>query len=431
MSPEIVGVIGLVILVVLLLLRMWIGAAMALVGFLGYAYIRGVESAFGVVSQIPFSTVADYPLIAVPLFIFMGVIIFQSGVGADLYDTAYKWVGQLRGGLAMATVLACALFAAITGVSGPAIVTMGKVAVPEMRKYNYDDKLATGSIACAGTLAFLIPPSVAFIIYGILTENSIGKLFMAGVLPGLLLASLFVLTIMMITARNPKAGPAGPKTSFIEKIVSMKGTWPTVLLFLLVLGGIYMGIFTPTEAGAVGAFGAIVITTAYRRLNFRKFLDSLLEAGQTTAFVFLLIIGAFILMKFLAISKLPFLLGETIAGLGVPTIVIFGAIVLLYIILGMFLDIISAVILTIPIMYPLALSLGFDPIWYGVITVILIEMGLVTPPVGLDVFILSGAVDVPLFTIFRGVLPFVIAELVCIIILYFVPQIALFLPGTM
>ena len=431
MSPEIVGVIGLVVLVTLLLLRMWIGAAMALVGFLGFAYIRGVESAFGVVSQIPFSTVADYPLIAVPLFIFMGVIIFQSGIGRDLYETAYKWVGQLRGGLAMSTVLACALFAAITGVSGPAIVTMGKVAVPEMRKYNYDDKLATGSIACAGTLAFLIPPSVAFIIYGILTENSIGKLFMAGVLPGLLLAGLFIATIMIITARNPKAGPAGPKTSFIEKIVSMKGTWPTVLLFLLVLGGIYMGIFTPTEAGAVGAFGAIVITTAYRRLNFRKFLDSLLEAGQTTAFVFLLIIGAFILMKFLAISKLPFLLGDTIAGLDVPTVVIFAAIVLLYIILGMFLDIISAVILTIPIMYPLALSLGFDPLWYGVITVILIEMGLVTPPVGLDVFILSGAVDVPLFTIFRGVLPFLVAEIICIIILYFVPQIALFLPGTM
>lgn len=431
MSPEIIGVIGLAVLIALLFAGMWIGAAMAMVGFLGYAAIRGIESAFGVVAQIPFSTVADYPLIAVPMFIFMGVIIFRSGVGADLYYTAYKWVGQLRGGLAMATVLACALFAAITGVSGPAIVTMGKVAVPEMRKHNYDDKLATGSIACAGTLAFLIPPSVAFIIYGILTENSIGKLFMAGVLPGILLASLFVLTIVIITARDPKAGPAGPKTSFIDKIVSLKGIWPTVLLFILVLGGIYGGIFTPTEAGAVGAFGAIVITVAYRRLNFRKFLDSLLEAGQTTAFVFLLIIGAFILMKFLAISKLPFLLGDTIAGLPVPPMVIFAAIVILYIILGMFLDIISAVILTIPIIYPLSLSLGFDPLWFGVVLVILIEMGLVTPPVGLDVFILSGAIDVPLFTIFRGVLPFLVAMIICIVLLAVFPQIALWLPGTM
>ena len=431
MSPEIVGVIGLALLLALLFAGMWIGAAMALVGLLGYAYIVGIQPAYAIVSQIPFTTMAWYPLTCVPLFVFMGIVIFHSGVGKDLYDTAYTWLGQLRGGLAMATVVACALFAAITGLSSPALATLGKVAVPEMRKHNYDDKLATGSIACAGTLAFLIPPSVAFIIYGILTENSIGKLFMAGVLPGILLASLFVLTIVIITARDPKAGPAGPKTSFREKIVSLKLTWPTVLLILLLLGGIYTGFFTPTQAGAVGAFGAIVITTAYRRLNFKKFLDSLLEAGQTTAFVFLLIIGAFILMKFLAISKLPFLLGETITGLDVPTIVIFAAIVLLYVILGMFLDIISAVILTIPIMYPLALSLGFDPLWYGVITVILIQMGLVTPPVGLDVFILSGAVDVPLFTIFRGVFPFIIAMIVCIIILYFAPQIALFIPSTM
>ena len=431
MSPEIIGVIGLIVLLVLLFAGMWIGAAMALVGFAGFAVIRGVDPAFGVVSQIPFSTVGDYPLIAVPMFIFMGVIIFRSGVGADLYYTAHKWVGQQRGGLAMATVFACVLFGAITGVSGPAVVTMGKVAVPEMRKYNYDDKLATGSIVCAGTLAFLIPPSVAFIIYGILTENSIGKLFIAGVIPGILLASLFVLTIAIITARNPKAGPAGPKTSFMEKVLSLKGTWPTVLLFLLVLGGIYGGIFTPTEAGAIGAFGAIIITTISRRLDFRKFLDSLLEAGQTTAFVFLLIIGAFILMKFLAISKLPFLLGDTIAGLPVPPMVIFAAIVLLYVILGMFLDVISAVILTIPVIYPLAMSLGFDPLWFGVILVILIEMGLVTPPVGLDVYILSGAIDVPLFTIFKGVLPFLVAMIIGIILLAIFPEIATWLPSTM
>ena len=218
MSPEAIGIIGLVVLLILLFAGMWIGAAMAIVGFVGYAVIRGVDSAFGVVSQIPFSTVGDYPLIAVPMFIFMGVIIFRSGVGADLYYTAFKWVGQQRGGLAMATVFACVLFGAITGVSGPAVVTMGKVAVPEMRKYKYDDKLATGSIVCAGTLAFLIPPSVAFIIYGILTENSIGKLFIAGFLPGILLASLFVLTIMLITLRDPKAGPAGQLAAIMRSL---------------------------------------------------------------------------------------------------------------------------------------------------------------------------------------------------------------------
>jgi len=431
MSPEIIGVIGLVVLVALLFARMWIGAAMAMVGFLGYAYIMGIKPAFGVISQIPFSTMSWYPLTTVPLYVFMGVILFQAGVGKDLYDTAYTLVGQLRGGLAMATVIACALFASITGISAPALVTMGKVALPAMRKYKYDDTLALGSIACAGTLAFLIPPSMSFIIYGILTETSIARLYMAGFIPGILLAGLFIATIAIITARRPAAGPAGPKTSLVGKVVSLKGTWPTLLLFIVVLGGIYLGVFTPTEGGAVGAFGALVITAAMRRLNFKKLRDSILEATQTTALVMFLIIGAYILMKFLAVSKLTILMGTTVAGLPVSPMVIFAGIVVLYIILGMFLDIISAVILTIPVVYPLILALGFDPIWFGVVITILIEMGLVTPPVGLDAFILSGAIDVPLSTIFRSVVPFLIAEIVCIVLLVIFPQIALFLPSTM
>ena len=431
MSPEIIGVIGLGVLVVLLFARMWIGAAMAMVGFLGYAYIMGINPAFAVISQIPFSTISWYPMTTVPLYIFMGVVLFQSQVGKDLYDTAYTLVGQLRGGLSIATVIACALFAAITGISAPALVTMGKVALPAMRKYNYDDKLALGSIACAGTLAFLIPPSVVLIIYGVLTENSISRLYMAGFLPGVLLAGLFIATILIITTHRPTAGPAGPKTSFREKVVSLKGTWPTVLLFIVVLGGIYLGVFTPTEGGAVGAFGALVITAAMRRLNFQKLRDAFLEATQTTALVMLLIMGAYILMKFLAVSKLTILMGTTVAGLDVPPLVIFAGIVLLYIILGMFLDIISAVILTIPVIYPMVIALGFDPIWFGVIVMILVEMGLVTPPVGLDVFVLSGAIGVPLSTIFRGVAPFLVAMIICIVLLIAFPQIALFLPGTM
>lgn len=431
MSPEIIGVIGLGVLVALLFARMWIGAAMALVGFIGYAYLMGINPAFAVISIIPFSTMSWYPMTCIPLYVFMGVILYQSAVGKDLYDTAYKWVGQLRGGLSVATVLACALFAAITGISAPAIVTMGKVALPAMRKYNYDDKLSLGSIACAGTLAFLIPPSIGLIIYGVLTETSIAKLYVAGFVPGLLLTCLFIATIMIITARNPKAGPAGPKTSLREKVVSLKGTWPTLLLFIVVLGGIYMGVFTPTEGGAVGAFGALVITAAMRRLNFQKLRDSILEATQTTAFIMLLIIGAYILMKFLAVSKLTILMGTTVAGLPVPPLVIFAGIVLLYLILGMFLDIMAAIILTIPVIFPLVIALGFDPIWFGVIVVILVEMGLVTPPVGMDAFILSGAVDAPLSTIFRGVVPFIVAMIICIVLLTAFPQIALWLPGTM
>lgn len=431
MSPEILGVIGLVVLLILLFAGMWIGAAMAVVGFFGYAIIIGFGPAFGMVSQIPFTTMAWYPLTCVPLFIFMGVIIFQSGVGKDLYMTAYTLVGQLRGGLAMATVIACALFAAITGVSAPALATLGKVAVPEMKKYKYDEKLALGSLACAGTMAFLIPPSVAFIIYGILTETSIARLFMAGFLPGLLLTSLFIVTILIITTLNPKAGPTGPKTTLKEKIVSLKYTWPMVALFLLVLGGIYGGVFTPTEAGAIGAFGALVISIVMGRMTFKKFLDSVLEAGRTTAFVMLLIIGAYILMKFLAVSKLTILLGTTVANLPVPPMAVFAAIMVLYIILGMFLDIMSAVILTIPVLFPVIISLGFDPLWYGVMLVILIEMGLVTPPVGMDAFVLSGVTGIPLSTIFKGVAPFLLAAIVCIILLAIFPQIVLFLPSTM
>jgi C4-dicarboxylate transporter DctM subunit len=431
MSPEIAGIIGLAVLLILLFSGMWIGAAMATVGFFGYAYIVGIHPAFAMVSQIPFTTMAWYPLTCVPLFVFMGIVIFHSGVGEDLYKTAYTLVGQLRGGLAMATVIACALFAAITGVSSPALATLGKVAVPEMKKRKYDEKLALGSLVCAGTMAFLIPPSVAFIIYGILTETSIARLFIAGFLPGILLSALFISTIALITARNPEAGPAGPKTSFIEKIVSLKYTWPVVLLFIVVLGGIYGGVFTPTEGGAIGAFGALVIGIAMGRLNFKKFLASLLEGGQTTAFIMLLIIGAYLLMKFLAVSKLTILLGSTVAHLPLPPMAIFAAIAILYIILGMFLDIVSAVILTIPVLYPVVLTVGFDPIWYGVMIVILIEMGLVTPPVGMDAFILSGVTGIPLARIFRGAVPFLIAVVICIIILAIFPQIALFLPSTM
>lgn len=431
MSAETIGIIGLVVLLILLFAGMWIGAAMALVGFVGYAILVGINPAFSMVSQIPFTTMAWYPLTCVPLFVFMGIVIFHSNIGKDLYVTAYAWLGQLRGGLAMATVAACTLFAAITGVSAPALATLGKVAIPEMQKYNYDTKLASGSLACAGTMAFLIPPSVAFIIYGVLTETSVAELFIAGFLPGVLLAILFMLTIFLMTTIRPQMGPAGPKTSIKEKIVSLKGVWPTVLLFILVLGGIYGGIFTPTEAGAIGAFGAIVITSIMRRLTFRKFLEAALEAGITTAFIMLLIIGAYILMKFLAVSKLTILLGATIAHLALPPMAIFACIVVLYIILGMFLDIISAVILTIPVIFPLVLLLGFDPLWYGVVTIIVIEMGLVTPPVGMDVYVLSGVTGIPISTIFRGVLPFLIPMIICIILLAIFPEIALFLPQTM
>jgi C4-dicarboxylate transporter DctM subunit len=431
MSHETIGLIGIAFLIVLLFLRMWVALAMALVGFFGIAYLESFGQAFLVAGTAPYVFISKYALTTLPMFVLMGNIIAVSGIGTDLFCTADKWVGQLRGGLALATTLACALLAAIAGVSSVALVTMGKIALPEMRKRKYDDDLATGCIACAGTLAFLIPPSVALIIYGILTQQSVGKLFMAGILPGLLLVALFVVAITVITAFHPQAGPAGPKTTFKEKIVSLKGVWAMLALFLLVLGGIYMGVFTPTEGGAVGAGGAILISTISRRLNLKDFGYSLVDTGLMTAMVLLLMMGASIFIKFMAISKVPFMLGETISQLAVSPMTIFAGIIILYLILGMFTDIMASILLTVPILYPVIISLGFDPIWFGVIVVIVIEIGLVTPPIGLDVFILGGVTGVPVSTIFRGVWPFCIAGIICIVILAIFPQIALFIPSTM
>ncbi|MGI9952859.1 TRAP transporter large permease [Moorellaceae bacterium AZ2] len=431
MTPETIGALGLVVLVALLFSRMWIGSAMALVGLVGYAIIMGPKGAMGVVSQIPFTTVGDYPLSAVPLFIFMGVVLYYTNIGQDLFESAYKWVGQLRGGLAMASTVACAFYAAITGVSAPALSTMGKVALPKMREHHYDEKLAVGSIICAGPLAFIIPPSMSFIIYGILTENSVGELYIAGIVPGLLLVFMFCLTVWIITARNPQAGPPGPKTTLKEKIVAIRGTWHAIVLFLLMLGGIYAGIFTPTEAGAIGSAGALLIGIFTRRLKFRDFVASLLEAGQTTAMVMFLIVGAYIFMKFMAVSRLPALLGQMAASLPVSRWVIFIGLVVVYTLLGMFLDIFSAIILTMPITYPLILQLGFDPIWFGVMVTLWVMMGEVTPPVGLDAYLFSGLTGIPLSTVFGSIWPFLIAEYVCMVIIAAFPQLALWLPSMM
>jgi tripartite ATP-independent transporter DctM subunit len=419
------------VVVLLLFFRMWIGLAMALVGSLGILHLQGFKQAFGVMGTVPYETVAYYSMAALPLFVLMGVIVGNTSIGEDLYYAVYKWVGSLRGGLAAATVLACAVFASVTGSSATGTVLMGKVALPQMRKYRYDDAMAGGCIASAGTMGILIPPSMGFILYGLLTEQSIGKLFMAGFLPGILLTLLMILAIAIMTAFRPEAGPAGPKSTFKEKVVSLKRIWHVMLLFLLVLGGIYGGIFTPTEAGAIGAFGAFVIVVSTGQLTRRTLMDILKESTTTSAMIFLVVVGAFIFMKFLGISKLPFALVQIIEQLQVSKYVIFAGIILLYVLLGMFLEIYSAVTFTIPIIYPVIVALGFDPIWFGVIIVLIIEMGLVTPPVGINVFILSGMTGIPLETIFRGIVPFFIAMIVCVFLLVIFPEIALFLPRTM
>jgi len=431
MSPEICGLIGIIIMVLLLFSGMWIGLAMLFVGFWGVTYLSGFNGALGVLANVPYSSVASYPLTALPLFIFMGVVLSNTGVGGDLYDTANKWIGQLRGGLAMATVAACAGFSAISGSSTATAATMGKVALPEMKKYKYDDRLATGCAASGGTMGILIPPSLGFILYGILTEVSIGKLFMAGIIPGILQAAFYIVTIYIMCRANIRLGPAAQKKSTTERLISLKNTWPIIVLFIMVIGGIYGGIFTPTEAAAIGAFGAIIITLLYGRLKGNNFLISMFETGKITAMIMLLIIGAFVFSHFMAISRLSFMLGDFVKSFDISKYYILVCIIFLYLILGMFLDIMSSIILTIPIFFPLILSSGFDPIWYGVIMVRVMEVGMITPPVGMNVFVLAGVTDIPLSTIFRGVIPFIVADFFHIVLLIAVPSLSLLLPNMM
>ena len=389
MSPEIVGLIGIAILLILMFLGMWVGMAMIVVSFLGIIYLQSMHISFIVIQTVPYKYIAFYTFSAVPLFILMGLILSNSGVSADLFNTANKWLGQLKGGLAIATCVASAILGVITD-SMVAVITMGKCAVPEMKRLQYDDKLTVGSILAGGSLASIIPPSLGFILFGILTEVSIGKLFIAGILPGIMFTVIYIITIVVMATINPKLAPKGPPTTFKEKLVSLKFTWATMALFIFILFGIYGGVFTPTEAGALGAFGSIVICLAGRRLKYKVFSESVMEATKTTAMITILVMGAFIFMKFLAVSELSFTVSQFVSSLPVSKYVIFIAIIIIYIVLGSALDMISVIILTMPIIFPTVLALGFDPLWYGVVVVLLIEMGQITPPEGMNMFVLSS-----------------------------------------
>jgi C4-dicarboxylate transporter, DctM subunit len=432
MSPEMIGFIGILVLFVFLAMRLYIGMAMMVVGFVGIIALKGWGCASSLLSLLPFSETKSYSMTVIPLFILMGQFAFISGISSDIYKTFYSWLGHLRGGLAIATVVACAFFAAVSGSSLASAATMGMVAIPEMLKYKYDPSLATGCVASGGTLGILIPPSIGFVIYGILTEQSIGKLLMAGLLPGIVLALLFIVVIIVMCIIKPELGPRGDKTTFLQKIKALSGTWGMLLLFLIVIGGIYTGIFTPTEAAGVGAFCAFLIVALKKKLTWSSFLLSLVETGKMTAFIFLIVIGASVFSYFLALTGLPSALTTFMTGLPVPRGVIFLAICILYVILGCVMEVYSIMILTLPIIFPIVSALGYDPIWFGVMVVILLEVGLITPPVGLNVFVIKGvAPSVPVGTIFRGIWPFLIMQFVMMIILYFFPKLALFMPSGM
>jgi tripartite ATP-independent transporter DctM subunit len=432
MNPLVVGMIGIALLFVLFALGMPIGFVMALVGWLGYVYLGSLDAGLNILGLTFYAVGSSYTLSVIPLFILMGQFAAHSGLSRDIYHTVDRWIGHRRGGLAMATIGACAGFAAISGSSLATAATMGTVALPQMKKYNYSPALATGTVAAGGTLGILIPPSTTFVFYAILTEQSVGRLFIAGIFPGLLLAALFILTIYIRVIFNPDLAPRGEKTDFKEKIVSLKGIWQMLVLFSLVMGGIYTGVFTPTEAAGAGAFGAFVFALVKNRITRQNLTESLSQTAQTAAMIFIIVIGAHIFGYFLAVTRIPSELADVMAGLEVSKYVILAAVVILYAILGMFLEGFAILVLTIPIIEPLMTNLGFDPIWFGVMIVVMMEMSLITPPVGINVFVLKGvAKDVPMYTIFRGILPFWIAMFICLIILSFFPQIAIWLPNTM
>ena len=432
MDPLIVGVAGILMMMLFLLLGMNVGFAMGIVGFLGFSLLTSFGTGISMIGMVAYKTGSSYTLTVIPLFILMGLFSNSSLMGYDLYQAVYRWIGFLPGGLAMATVLACAAFAAISGSSLATAAIMGMVALPEMKRFNYDNALATGCVAAGGTLGILIPPSTIMIIYGILTEQPIGTLFIAGILPGILLTCLFLGTIYIMTRRNPLLAPAGPSFPWKDKFSALKGTAGVIFLFTLVIGGLYMGWFSPTEAAGVGAFGALIIALVKRRMNRKNLFAALQETALTTAMVFTILIGANILGYFMTVSQIPESLSQLIVSQGLNRYVVMSIICTIYIILGCLMEGMAIMVLTLPVVFPLVMQMGYDPIWFGVIVTLFIEMGLITPPVGVNVFIVSGiAKEVPMYTIFRGVLPFFIAMIICLIILIIFPQIALFLPRTM
>ncbi len=430
MTGTTVGIIGIALLILLFLLRMPVAFAMALVGFAGFSYLTSADAALHLLARNIFDTFASYPLSVIPMFILMGTFAYGAGISQRLFKTTYTWIGHLRGGLTIATVFASAGFGAICGSSTATAATMGKISLPEMKKYHYDDALATGTVAAAGTLGILIPPSTVLIVYGILTEISIGKLFVAGIVPGIILSIFFAVTVGLLCWRNPSIGPPGPSFSWKERLRSMTGIIEAVILFVLAIGGLFAGLFSPTQAGAIGAGGALIIGLARRQLSWQKFIESAKEALRTSCMVLFIIMGAVVFGHFMAVSRIPFVLAEWLGGLPIPPMAVMAVIVFIYFIGGFFMDSMGLIVVTVPIFFPIVMKLGFDPIWFGVIIVLVGEMGVITPPVGVNVFVIKGiAPDIPLQVIFKGILPFLGALIVFTILLMFFPKIATFLPS--
>ncbi|MDM8099782.1 MULTISPECIES: TRAP transporter large permease [Oceanobacillus] len=433
MSPELIGFLGIIAILILFFLKIPVAITLIIVSLLGTTLIRGWDVAFAQLGRTPFDISSDYSLSVIPLFILMGMILSYTGIGKDLYRMVDSWIGHLRGGLAMATIGTAAIFSSISGSLNATTATVAKIALPEMEKYKYKPGLSTSSVAAGGTLGILIPPSVILILYGILTREPIGALLISGIIPGILQITIFIITVYILVRKDPSiAPPREGKASNSERLRTLKNIWPFIGLFLVSIGGIYLGIFTPTEAAGVGAFGALLFALLSRKLTWESLKGSLNESVRLTAFIFFILMGANLFGQFLVISRIPVMLTTYIGNLDLNPYIILIGILIILLVLGCFIESLALVVITLPILYPIITELGFNGIWFGVIMIMVINIGALTPPLGISVYVIKGvAKNISLQTIFRGVVPMIIAMIVCVGILVIFPQIVTILPDLM
>ena len=430
MDPVIVGLVGILILLLLFALNMPVSFAMAFVGFAGFGYLVNWDAAVSLLIRDIFSQLSNYPLNVIVLFVLMGSFAFASGMSGRLYDSAHKMSGKMPGGLAVATILACSGFAAICGSTAATVATIGRVALPEMQRFGYSQRLATGCIASAGVIGILIPPSTIFIVYGILTEQSIGSLFAAGIIPGVALTLFFVMTVFILALRNRDIAPSGKPTSFAVKLKAMWRVADIFLLFGLSIGGLFLGWYSPNQAAGVGAAGALLLGLIHRELSWQKFFRASKEGLRTACMIMMLIAGASVFGKFMAVTTIPANLSMWVSGLPLPPIGIMALICIMFFVGGCFLDAMALIMLTIPIIYPVILQLNYDPVWFGVVIVLISQIAVVTPPVGVNVYVTKGiALDVPIAKIFSGTFPFLVAMFILLIIVILFPNMIMWLPN--
>jgi tripartite ATP-independent transporter DctM subunit len=436
MDPTLAGIVGTVVMVLLFMTRMPVAHVMLMVGFVGFAGLVSLKGGMNLVSRNLYSTFASYDLSTIPLFVLMGQLAFNSGISRKLYNTAYRFLGGVDGGLAMTTVTACTAFGAVCGSSPATAATMATVGIPEMKRYGYANSLAAGCVASGGGLGMIMPPSVVLIVYGVMTEQSIGQLFVAGIVPAILITILFNIAIFLTCRANPKLGPAGETFTWGQRLRSLGGLADTLIVFGLVIGGLFRGWFTPTEAAAIGVFGVLAVSLARRTLTWEGFVKSLHETLRTSCMIMFLVAGAVVFGKFLAVTRIPFEIANWVGGFDLPPYAIMAVIVAIYFVGGLFMDSLALIMLTIPVFFPVVTHLGYDPIWFGIIIVLVTEMGVITPPVGMNVYVVYGiaqkiAPDIRLESIFRGIVPFFLAVLAGILIMTAAPDIVLWLPGLM